>query len=67
MDSSNSIENYNYEKQNNNINEYLKSTNGTSINSISNIKKIEKKNPVDKNNNIKNIIKNSVSITHKAK
>ena len=67
MDSSNSIENYNYEKQNNNINEYLKSTNGTSINSISNIKKIEKKNPVDKNNNIKNIIKNSVSITHKTK
>ena len=67
MDSTNSIENYNFEKQNNNINDYLKSTNGTSINSISNVKNNEKKNPVDKNNNIMNIIKNSVSISHKKK
>jgi hypothetical protein len=69
MDSTTSIEFNNYlnkQNSNNNINDYLRSTNGTSINSVHN-KNIEKKNSVDSSNNIKNIIKNSVTITHKIK
>jgi hypothetical protein len=52
---------------NNNINDYLKNTNNTSISTIPINKNYEKKNSVDSSNNIKNIIKNSVSMTHKIK